>query len=86
MIIDKIEEFFFKIADKIGLKKLADLYRVHREGMRYLVFGGLTTVINILVFAICSKVINLSTEVSNTIAWIIAVLFAYVTNKLYVFD
>ena len=86
MIIDKIEEFFFKIADKRGLKKLADLYRVHREGMRYLVFGGLTTVINILVFAICSKVINLSTEVSNTIAWIIAVLFAYVTNKLYVFD
>ena len=29
---------------------------------------------------------NLSTTISNIIAWIIAVLFAYVTNKLYVFE
>ena len=86
MIIDKIEEFFLKIAEKIGLKKLADWYRAHREGMRYLVFGALSTVLNIVVFAICAKVANLSTTVSNTIAWIIAVLFAYVTNKIYVFN
>ena len=86
MIIDKIEEFFLKIAEKIGLKKLADWYREHREGMRYLVFGALSTVINIVVFAICTKLVNLSTAVSNTIAWILAVLFAYVTNKIYVFN
>ncbi len=86
MIIDKVEEFFLKIAEKIGLKKLADLYRKHREGMRYLVFGGLSTVLNIIVFAICAKAMNFSTTISNTIAWIIAVLFAYITNKLYVFD
>lgn len=86
MIINKIEEFFLKIAEKIGLKKLADLYRKHREGMRYLVFGGLSTVLNIIVFAICAKAMNFSTTISNTIAWIIAVLFAYITNKLYVFD
>lgn len=86
MIIDKIEEFFLKIAEKIGLKKLADLYREHREGMRYLVFGALSTVINIVVFAICAKLVNLSTAISNTIAWIVAVLFAYVTNKIYVFN
>ena len=75
-----------KIAEKIGLKKLADLYREHREGMRYLVFGALSTVINIVVFAICAKLVNLSTAISNTIAWIVAVLFAYVTNKIYVFN
>ena len=86
MIIDKIEEFFLKIIEKIGLKKIADLYRKHREAMRYLVFGALTTVINIVVFAICSKIVNLSTTTSNVIAWIIAVLFAYVTNKLWVFN
>ncbi len=86
MIIDKIEEFFLKIAEKIGLKKLADCYREHREGMRYLVFGALSTVINIVVFAICAKFVNLSTAISNTIAWIVAVLFAYVTNKIYVFN
>ena len=86
MLIDKIEELALKILEKIGLKKLADIYRKHKEGMRYLVFGVLTTVINIIVFAICSKMANLSTTISNIIAWIIAVLFAYVTNKLYVFD
>lgn len=86
MIIDKIEEFFLKIAEKIGLKKLADWYREHREGMRYLVFGVLSTIINIVVFAICERILHLSTIISNVIAWTIAVLFAYVTNKLYVFD
>ena len=86
MIIDKIEEFFLKIADNIGLKKLADWYRAHKEGMRYLVFGALSTVLNIVVFAICAKLARLSTTISNTIAWIAAVLFAYVTNKIYVFN
>ena len=86
MIIDKIENFFLKLAEKIGLKKLADLYRKHIEGMRYLVFGALSTVINIFVFAICAKGLNFSTTLSNVIAWIVAVLFAYITNKLYVFD
>ena len=86
MLVDKIEEFFLKIAEKIGMKKLASIYREHREGMRYLVFGGLSTVLNVVVFAICSKAMHFPTAVSNTIAWIIAVLFAYVTNKLYVFD
>ena len=86
MVIDKIEEFFLTIAEKIGLKKMADWYREHREGMRYLVFGALSTVLNIVVFAICAKLANLSTTVSNTIAWIAAVLFAYITNKIYVFN
>lgn len=86
MIIDKTEEFCLKIAEKIGLKKLADLYRVHREGMRYLVFGVLTTLLNLLIFTICCRIIKIQVVISNIISWVIAVLFAYVTNKLYVFD
>ena len=86
MIIDKVEEFFLKIAEKIGLKKLADWYREHREGMRYLVFGLLTTLLNLLIFTICVRIIKIQVVISNIISWIIAVLFAYVTNKLYVFE
>lgn len=86
MLIDNLEEFGLKILEKIGLKKLANWYRKHKEGMRYLVFGALSTVINIVVFAICAKYIKFSTAISNTIAWIAAVLFAYITNKLYVFN
>ena len=86
MILDKIEDFCLKIAEKIGLKKLADWYREHREGMRYLVFGLLTTLLNLLIFTICVRIIKIQVVISNIISWIIAVLFAYVTNKLYVFD
>ena len=86
MIVDKIEKFFLKLAEKIGLKKFAELYREHIEGMRYLIFGALSTVINFFVFEICVKGLNFSTALSNIIAWVVAVIFAYLTNKLYVFD
>ena len=46
-MIDKLEEFCLKILEKIHLKKLADWYRKHQEGMRYLIFGALSTVVNI---------------------------------------
>lgn len=86
MIIDKTEEFCLKIVEKIGLKKITDWYRAHKEGMRYLVFGVLTTLLNLLIFTICCRIIKIQVVISNIISWVIAVLFAYVTNKLYVFD
>ena len=85
-MIDKIEDFGLAILEKIKLKKLADWYREHREGMRYLIFGALSTVVNIIVFAICSDLFSLNTTVSNIIAWIVAVVFAYITNKIWVFE
>lgn len=85
MIIDKIEEICLKILEKIGLKKIADFYKEHQEGMRYLVFGALTTIVNIAIFILFSKMFNLSTTISNIIAWILAVIFAYITNKIWVF-
>ena len=51
-MIDKIEEFGLKILEKIHLKKLADWYRKHQEGMRYLIFGALTTLVNIVAYSI----------------------------------
>ena len=93
-LVDNVEGFFLMLLKKIGLKKLVDWYLAHQEGMRYLVFGALSTVINIFTFAICTNVFRISklfedniiVMVSNVIAWIIAVLFAYVTNKLSVFN
>ncbi len=59
----------------------------------YLIFGVLTTVVSwgsyalfeILLGLFISDVIVLS-SVANVISWIIAVLFAFVTNKLWVFE
>lgn len=91
-MIDKIEEFCLNILKKIGFKKLANWYIEHQEGMRYLVFGVLTTLVNIVVSAFLYYVIlvklpeNLKVNISTIIAIIAAWIFAYVTNKLYVFD
>lgn len=51
----------------------------------YIVFGIGTTIINIAVFAGCLHVLHWSWPVSNAAAWILSVLFAFITNKLYVF-
>ena len=84
--MEKIEDFFLKILEKIKLKKLADSYRTHRQVMRYLIFGVLTTIINIITYSICFYILNINNLISNVIAWIIAVIFAYITNRKYVFD
>lgn len=55
-----------------------------KELVLYLVFGVLTTVVNLIVYALCNKVMDVL--ISNVVAWIAAVAFAYVTNKLFVFE
>lgn len=85
-MVDKIEEFGLKILEKIHLKKLADWYRSHREAMRYLIFGGLTTLVNIVTYAIFYYCLHISNAWSNVIAWVVGATFAYITNKLYVFS
>ena len=52
----------------------------------YLFFGVLTTVVNYLVYLPCYNWLNFSATVSNVIAWIFAVSFAYLTNKPFVFQ
>ena len=51
----------------------------------YIFFGGLATVVNFVTFALALQVFGFSMVVSNTISWICSVLFAFVTNKIWVF-
>ena len=69
-----------------------------RELILYVVFGALTTAVNWLVFFAVTRLLGLSalekgsgpyrlvSTVGNVAAWIAAVLFAYFTNKKYVFQ
>lgn len=52
----------------------------------YLVFGVLTTAVNYIVFLPCYHLLGMSATVSNAIAWVFAVIFAYLTNKPFVFE
>ncbi|WP_129726614.1 GtrA family protein [Ectobacillus funiculus] len=56
-----------------------------REVILYVVFGVLTTAINIVTYLFCTKLLQIEYKLATTIAWIVSVLFAFVTNKLYVF-
>ena len=67
------------------IAKLRALIEKYWDILSYLFFGGLTTVVNYLVYFPCYYWLEISATVSNVIAWIVAVAFAYVTNKPFVF-
>lgn len=77
------------------MKTLKSLFTKYKEIIMYLIMGGATTVVNWVVYAIATFLIHTGKQVhgfdmdlliSNIIAWILAVLFAYITNKLFVFE
>ncbi len=63
-----------------------NLYKKYKSLCLYAVFGILTTVVNILVYNICKEAAGFTTVISNVWAWILAVLFAYFTNRRWVFQ
>ena len=65
--------------------KLKELFKKYYDLISYLFFGVLTTVVNYLVYLPCYNLLGLNASVSNMIAWVVAVIFAFVTNKLFVF-
>lgn len=65
---------------------MKELFMKYKEAILYLVFGVLTTLINIVVYALSTRILLIDVYVSNVIAWILSVLFAYITNRKYVFN
>ncbi len=72
---------------------------IEYEVLMYLVFGVLTTVVNFVVFWLCGKITDADTTlltlgtfdlkwvyIANAVAWVCSVVFAFVTNKLFVFE
>jgi len=56
------------------------------ELINYLIFGVLTTAVNIISFWVLNRLIGTDYRMATSIAWVLSVLFAFVTNKLYVFN
>ena len=73
------------------MKKLIDLYRKHREIVNYLIVGVLTTVVSLVVYyGLTLTVLDpekaVQLQAANVISWIAAVVFAYFTNRRFVFE
>jgi putative flippase GtrA len=58
---------------------------VNYETMLYIFFGILTTAVNFIVYTICTNYLGIHYLGSNTLAFILAVIFAFITNKIFVF-
>lgn len=67
------------------MKKVNLLLKKYWDIFSYLFFGVLTTVVNYIVYLPVYNLLGLSAAVSNAIAWVVAVVFAYLTNKPFVF-
>ena len=69
------------------MTKIKELIVKYKELLIYLVFGVLTTLVNFLTYWIFTKILGEELYlINNAIAWVVGVVFAFVTNKLFVFE
>ncbi len=61
------------------------LWEKYRDMALYLIFGVVTTVVNVAVYHVCFAVLEVPNIPSVVIAWVLSVAVAYITNKLWVF-
>ena len=69
------------------MKKIKELYEKYKELILYIFYGALTTLVNLVTFMLFEPILGDDLYLlSNFIAWIVAVIFAYIVNKLFVFS
>lgn len=67
------------------IQKIRELVIKYWDILSYLFFGVCTTIVNYLIYIPCYNFLGMTATVSNMIAWVVAVAFAYLTNKPFVF-
>lgn len=73
------------------MQKIIELYKKYKEIINYLIFGVLTTVVSlatkyILLFTILDASNALQLQIAVVVSWVVACLFAYITNRIWVFE
>lgn len=69
------------------MQKIKELIKKYYEGLAYLFFGGLATLLNLVVFAVFQAALgtDFATGIGNILDNVICILFAYWTNRTFVF-
>ena len=65
---------------------ISDWIKIDRELVLYVVFGAFTFFVNLISYFFFANRLGINYLVSNAIAWFLSVLFAYVTNRTWVFE
>ena len=98
MISEIIDTFSCFITSKYKILQNTDLFKSFtgifnlkidnskKEIVLYIVFGVLTTLVNILSYLFFSKICGINILISNIMAWFFSIVFAYVTNRILVFE
>lgn len=73
------------------MQKIIELYKKYKEVINYLIFGVLTTVVSLstkylLLFTILDASNALQLQIAVVVSWVVACLFAYITNRIWVFE
>lgn len=73
------------------INKIKELYLKYKEIINYLIVGGLTTLISLIVYYVCvltflNPEIPIQLQIANILSWIAGVTFAYFTNRKFVFE
>ncbi len=81
--LSKLKEVDWK---HLKWKDIKELYFEFKEIINYIFFGALAMVVNFISYFIFARLFNIDEVISSGLSWFCSVLFAYITNKLFVFD
>lgn len=62
-----------------------DMYKKHEEGINYLIFGFLAFVLNYILYYLFADIVHMHYMAATALSWLLTVVFAYWTNRTYVF-
>ncbi len=72
------------------MNNIINLYKKYQEIINYLIVGVLTTIVSIVTYFLFSLILDIENNIlfilANVLSWICAVIFAYITNKKFVFN
>lgn len=79
------EDLFDHLIQLPVLRIFEEFYRTHKEVLLYLLFGGISFFLNVILFALIEHMFQISELINNVIGWVVCVLFQFVTNRTWVF-
>lgn len=86
--MDNVKKITIKQIDwkHFNIKTIMGLYAEYKEIINYLIFGCFSTIVNFISYFIFARIIGIDEVISSGLSWFCSVVFAYITNKLFVFE
>ena len=83
---NKEKDIFDKLMELPIFRIFNPFYKKYKEMLLYLFFGGLSFIVSIATYALFNVGMNINELIANVLSWIITVMFAFLTNRVWVFQ